>query len=67
MIMMAYLEYHHSAYLLNTSKPMSILTGAMWVAEMLDDNEDAFIDTFRMPGATFGVLLTALDITDGRA
>ncbi|RHZ06540.1 hypothetical protein DYB26_010895, partial [Aphanomyces astaci] len=57
MMLMSYLVYHYSAYLLKTSKRVSILSGALWVAEILQGNEDAFEETFRMSGDAYGGLL----------
>ncbi|ETV78795.1 hypothetical protein H257_07625 [Aphanomyces astaci] len=57
---MAYMEYHYSAFLLKSSKRVSILTGAMGAAEMLEGNESAFIENFRLPRKTLGALLFGL-------
>ncbi|KAH9077999.1 hypothetical protein Ae201684P_019105 [Aphanomyces euteiches] len=57
LIMLMYLSYHYSAYLLKTPKRVSLLTGTMWVDEMLSGNENAFVENFRMDRETFGALL----------
>ncbi|RQM31038.1 hypothetical protein B5M09_012757 [Aphanomyces astaci] len=54
------MEYHYSAFLLKSSKRVSILTGAMGAAEMLKGNESAFIENFRLPRKTLGALLFGL-------
>ncbi|KAF0705149.1 hypothetical protein AaE_014638 [Aphanomyces astaci] len=62
--MMMYLSYHYHAYLYKTPKRDSILTGDLWMREMMMGNHNAFVETFRMPRETFCRLLDKLT-TDG--
>ncbi|ETV65967.1 hypothetical protein H257_17445 [Aphanomyces astaci] len=57
MLILAYMVYHYSAFLLKSSKRVSILSGALWIAEILNGNEDAFVETFRLSRDTYGGLL----------
>ncbi|ETV86769.1 hypothetical protein H257_01852 [Aphanomyces astaci] len=56
LLMMAYISYHYAAFVNKTPKRTSILTGAMWVQEMMIGNHDAFVDSFRISRETFLML-----------
>ena len=59
-MMMAYLSYHYSAYLYKTPKRSSILTGDLWMREMIEGNHESFVESFRMPRETFCRLVDEL-------
>ncbi|KAF0740796.1 hypothetical protein Ae201684P_001819 [Aphanomyces euteiches] len=56
-----YLRYHFTSFVFKTPKRVSILSGRLWMAEMLGGNEEAFVENFRMPKAIFCALSRELE------
>ncbi|KAF0747953.1 hypothetical protein AaE_007532 [Aphanomyces astaci] len=62
-IYIRYAWYHYWAYVLKSSKHVSILSGVGWVNEVLRGNEADVIDNFRMSSRTLHLLVDAIVTT----
>ncbi|KAH9159237.1 hypothetical protein LEN26_002441, partial [Aphanomyces euteiches] len=55
-LLMKYMFYHQRAFMCKIPKRVSVLTGAAWIIDMLEGNEEAFVENFRMPRSIFAAL-----------
>ncbi|KAH9103474.1 hypothetical protein AeMF1_006631 [Aphanomyces euteiches] len=61
LVLMNYLIYHYIAYVHKTLKHVSILSGPMFVQEILNGNPTVMLDNFRMPRRIFDALANDLE------
>ncbi|ETV63666.1 hypothetical protein H257_19400 [Aphanomyces astaci] len=59
------MEYHYLSFVHKTPKRTSILSGPLWVDEVLCGNSEKVLETFRMSRATFYSLLATVTSVGG--
>ncbi|ETV64548.1 hypothetical protein H257_18567 [Aphanomyces astaci] len=64
-VLLQYCRYYYASYVVKTPKRVSILSGSQWMNEMLQGNESAFVENFRMPKVIFRALAHELSTHGG--